>query len=62
MANWNEIKQEWESSKNTLANLAEKLYVKHSTFKCRDGKVGNPWTWGATTKKMNPNEEGRNQG
>ena len=54
MTNWNEIKQEWESSKITLADLAEKHDVKLGTLKsCKscDGKDGNPWTRDATAKK-----------
>lgn len=51
MANWDEIKREWETTKITLANLAEKHGIKLGTLKSRksrDGKDGNPWTRDAT--------------
>ena len=54
MANWDEIKQEWETTKITLADLAEKHDVKLGTLKSRksrDGKDGNPWSRDATAKK-----------
>lgn len=54
MANWDEIKQEWETTKITLADLAEKHDIKLGTLKSRksrDGKDGNPWTRDATAKK-----------
>ncbi|MGC7930586.1 terminase small subunit [Lysinibacillus sp. VIII_CA] len=56
MANWDEIKQEWETTKITLAKLAEKYDVPLGTIKSqksRDTKNGNPWTRDATkTKKV----------
>ncbi len=54
MANWDEIKHEWETTKITLADLAEKHGIKLGTLKCRksrDTKDGNLWTRDATTKK-----------
>lgn len=51
MANWDEIKQEWETTKITLAKLAEKHDVPLGTIKSqksRDSKNGNPWTRDAT--------------
>lgn len=54
MVNWDEIKQEWETTKITLADLAEKHDVKLGTLKSRksrDGKDGNPWSRDATAKK-----------
>lgn len=54
MANWDEIKLEWETTKITLADLAEKHGIKLGTLKSRksrDGKDGNPWTRDATAKK-----------
>lgn len=53
MANWDEIKLEWETTKITLAKLAEKHDVPLGTIKSqksRDSKNGNPWTRGATEK------------
>lgn len=53
MANWDEIKQEWETTKITLAKLAEKHDVPLGTIKSqksRDSKNGNPWTRDATEK------------
>ncbi|QGM30714.1 hypothetical protein GI482_10170 [Bacillus sp. N3536] len=44
MVNWNEIKQEWETTKVTLATLAEKHDIKLGTLKSRKKirfKVGN---------------------
>lgn len=53
MANWDEIKLEWETTKITLAKLAEKHDVPLGTIKSqksRDTKNGNPWTRDATEK------------
>ncbi|WGF39897.1 MULTISPECIES: phage terminase small subunit [Lysinibacillus] len=53
MANWDEIKNEWETTKITLAKLAEKHDVPLGTIKSqksRDSKNGNPWTRDATEK------------
>ncbi|WP_016993186.1 hypothetical protein [Lysinibacillus boronitolerans] len=53
MANWDEIKLEWETTKITLAKLAEKHDVPLGTIKSqksRDSKNGNPWTRDATEK------------
>ena len=49
MANWDEIKQEWETTKITLADLAEKHDVKLGTLKSR--KSREKWTRDATAKK-----------
>ncbi|EGQ21087.1 phage terminase small subunit [Sporosarcina newyorkensis 2681] len=53
MPNWEEIQREWETSKITLAALAEKHDVKLGTLKSRksrDTKDGNSWTRGAPKK------------
>ncbi|MGE6602606.1 terminase small subunit [Lysinibacillus fusiformis] len=53
MANWDEIKHEWETTKITLAKLAEKHEVPLGTIKSqksRDSKNGNPWTRDVTEK------------
>ncbi|PCD81987.1 hypothetical protein CNQ87_15375 [Lysinibacillus fusiformis] len=53
MANWDEIKLEWETTNITLAKLAEKHDVPLGTIKSqksRDTKNGNPWTRDATEK------------
>lgn len=53
MANWDEIKHEWETTKITLAKLAEKHDVPLGTIKSqksRDTKNGNPWVRDATEK------------
>ncbi len=53
MANWDEIKHEWETTKITLAKLAEKHEVPLGTIKSqksRDSKNGNPWTRDANEK------------
>lgn len=53
MANWDEIKHEWETTRITLAKLAEKHDVPLGTIKSqksRDSKNGNPWTRDATEK------------
>ncbi|MFD1206129.1 terminase small subunit [Sporosarcina contaminans] len=54
MINWDDIRKEWETSKITLAALAEKHDVKLGTLKSRksrDTKDGNPWTRGAPKKE-----------
>ncbi|MEY9979702.1 terminase small subunit [Lysinibacillus sp. RC79] len=48
MANWDEIKQEWETTKITLANLAEKHEIKLGTLKSR--KSREKWSRDATKK------------
>lgn len=53
MIKWDEIKKEWETTKITLAKLAEKHDVPLGTIKSqksRDSKNGNPWTRDATEK------------
>lgn len=53
MANWDEIKQEYESTKITLAKLAEKHDIPLGTIKSqksRDTKNGNPWVRDGTKK------------
>ncbi|MED4888589.1 terminase small subunit [Lysinibacillus fusiformis] len=53
MANWDEIKLEWETTKITLAKLAEKHDVPLGTIKSqksRDTKNGNPWVRDANKK------------
>lgn len=53
MANWDEIKREYETTKITLAKLAEKYDIPLGTVKSqksRDTKNGNPWTRDATKK------------
>ncbi len=53
MVNWDEIKQEWETTKITLAKLAEKHDIPLGTIKSqksRDTKNGNPWVRDATEK------------
>ena len=53
MPNWEEIQKEWESTKITLAALAEKHDVKLGTLKSRksrDSKDGNSWTRGSPKK------------
>lgn len=49
MANWTDIKKEWETSKITLAALADKHDVKLGTLKSR--KSREKWSRDATTKK-----------
>lgn len=54
MANWDEIKKEWETTEITLADLAEKYNVKLGTLKSRksrDAKDGNSWSRDATKKE-----------
>lgn len=48
MANWDLIKQEWETTKITLADLAEKHEIKLGTLKSR--KSREKWTRDATEK------------
>ncbi|WP_374964601.1 terminase small subunit [Lysinibacillus sp. RS5] len=48
MANWDEIKHEWETTKITLADLAEKHDVKLGTLKSR--KSREKWSRDATGK------------
>ncbi|MFA1821171.1 hypothetical protein ACDX78_13525 [Virgibacillus oceani] len=49
MANWEEIKKEWETTKITLSALAEKHNVKLGTLKSR--KSREKWSRDATKKK-----------
>ncbi len=48
MANWDEIKLEWETTKITLADLAEKHNIKLGTLKSR--KSREKWSRDATEK------------
>lgn len=51
--NWNEIQHEWETTKITLAKLAEKYEMPLGTIKSRksrDAKDGNPWSRDGTKK------------
>ena len=48
MANWDEIKYEWETTKITLADLAEKHNIKLGTLKSR--KSREKWSRDATEK------------
>ncbi|MFD1206652.1 terminase small subunit [Sporosarcina contaminans] len=73
MPNWEEIQHEWETTKITLAALAEKHDVKLGTLKSRksrDAKDGKPWLRSAPkkdatktqkvatpTKRMQPKKE-----
>lgn len=53
MINWEEIKQEYETTKITLAKLAEKYDIPLGTIKSqksRDTKNGNPWVRDGTKK------------
>lgn len=53
MPNWNEIQREWETTKITLAALAEKHDVALGTIKSRksrDTKNGEPWVRGPSKK------------
>ncbi|WP_172369576.1 phage terminase small subunit [Sporosarcina jiandibaonis] len=53
MTNWEEIQREWETTKITLAALAEKHSVPLGTLKSRksrDTKSGNEWLRGASKK------------
>ncbi len=49
MPNWNEIRQEWETTKITLTKLADKHDVKLGTLKSR--KSRESWSRDATSKK-----------
>lgn len=60
MINWEEIKQEYETSKNTLAKLAEKHDIPLGTIKSqksRDKKNGNPWVRDVTKKDATKNKK-----
>jgi len=46
MANWDEIKREWETTKITLADLAERHDIKLGTLKSR--KSREKWSRDAT--------------
>jgi len=48
MANWDEIKREWETTKITLADLAERHDIKLGTLKSR--KSREKWSRDATEK------------
>ncbi len=48
MANWDDIKQEWETTKITLADLAERHGIKLGTLKSR--KSREKWSRDATKK------------
>ncbi|MCM3110672.1 terminase small subunit [Lederbergia lenta] len=53
MPNWEDIRKEWETTKITLAKLAEKHDVKLGTLKSRksrDTTNGDPWVRGAPKK------------
>ncbi|MEK5070268.1 terminase small subunit [Sporosarcina sp. FSL K6-1508] len=53
MPNWEEIQKEWETTKITLAALAEKYDVALGTLKSRksrDTKNGNEWSRGSPKK------------
>lgn len=55
MPNWDEIRIEWETSKITLAALAEKHSVKLGTLKSR--KSREKWSRGATKKDATQNRK-----
>ncbi|MCK1996446.1 terminase small subunit [Psychrobacillus psychrodurans] len=55
MNNWDEIKQEWETTKITLATLAEKHDIKLGTLKSR--KSREAWTRGAPNKDAPKNKK-----
>ena len=60
MANWDEIKKEYETTKITLAALAEKYEIPLGTIKSqksRDTKNGNPWVRDGTKKDATKNEK-----
>ncbi|WP_193769096.1 hypothetical protein [Metasolibacillus meyeri] len=60
MANWEEIKHEYETTKITLAKLAEKYDVPLGTIKSqksRDTKNGNPWARDGTKKVATKNKK-----
>jgi len=55
MANWDEIKYEWETTKITLADLAEKHDIKLGTLKSR--KSREKWSRDATEKDATKTKE-----
>ncbi|NOG26577.1 hypothetical protein [Lysinibacillus fusiformis] len=55
MANWDEIKYEWETTKITLTDLAEKHDIKLGTLKSR--KSREKWSRGATEKDATKNKK-----
>lgn len=55
MPNWDEIRKEWETTKITLAALAEKHDVKLGTLKSR--KSREKWSRGATKKDATKTEK-----
>ncbi|MGG3801778.1 terminase small subunit [Metabacillus fastidiosus] len=58
--NWEEIREEWETTKITLAALAEKYDVKLGTLKSkksRDAKDGNEWVRNPTKKVATKSEK-----
>ena len=60
MINWEEIKKEYETSKITLAKLAEKHDIPLGTIKSqksRDTKNGNPWVRDGTKKDATISEK-----
>ena len=60
MANWDEIKHEYETTKITLAKLAEKYDIPLGTIKSqksRDTKNGNPWVRDGTKKDATKNKK-----
>lgn len=69
MVNWEEIRSEWETTKTTLAALAEKHGVKLGTLKSRKSREGwsrdapkkdatNAWKVATIPKRMQPKKEG----
>lgn len=60
MTNWDEIKNEYETTKITLAKLAEKHDIPLGTIKSqksRDTKSGNPWVRDGTKKDATKSEK-----
>ncbi|WP_332649698.1 terminase small subunit [Lysinibacillus sp. 54212] len=60
MANWDEIQKEYETTKITLAKLAEKYEIPLGTIKSqksRDTKSGNPWVRDGTKKDATKSEK-----
>ncbi|MER2119224.1 MAG: terminase small subunit [Solibacillus sp.] len=60
MINWGEIKQEYETTKITLAKLAEKHGIPLGTIKSqksRETKNGNPWVRDGTKKDATKSEK-----
>ncbi|MGG3450198.1 hypothetical protein [Domibacillus aminovorans] len=55
MANWNEIRTEWETTKITLASLAEKHDIKLGTLKSRKSREG--WSRDLTEKGATINKK-----